>query len=172
MRTCPHGGLWYRFVTVIVKLVIVGDASMQSLQTLGLLASIDRDLLEQRAVGLLERLADHDIDRALTYFTACATVRLGRDRRAMPYFGSYEGPEAIRRAFRGIEIEYDVLRQDISDMVIDQDRVVTRRICRMRHRGTGKVMNVDFCDWFQFQDGLVCDLSLAPETLQLAALVD
>ena len=144
---------------------------MQSLATLGLLASVDRDLLEQRAVALLERLADHDIEQAMTYFTACATVVLGRDRRAMPYFGAYQGPEAIRRALRGVEIEYDVLRQDIVDMVIDQDRVVTRRICRMRHRGTGKVMNVDFCDWMRFQDGLVCDLSLSPESSQLEELV-
>ena len=145
---------------------------MQSLESLGLLASVDRDLLEQRAVALLERLADHAIEQALTYFTPSATVMLGRDRRAMPYFGAYEGPEAIRRAFRGVEIEYDVLSQDISDMVIDQDRVVTRRVCRMRHRGTGKVMDVDFCDWMRFQDGLVCELRLAPETSQLEELVE
>ena len=151
---------------------MIGDASMQSLATLGLLASVDRDLLEQRAVALLERLADHDIEQAMTYFTACATVVLGRDRRAMPYFGAYQGPEAIRRAFRGVEIEYDVLRQDIRDMVIDQDRVVTRRVCRMRHRGTGKVMNVDFCDWMRFQDGLFCELSLSPEASQLEELVE
>ena len=151
---------------------MIGDASMQSLATLGLLASVDRDLLEQRAVALLERLADHDIEQAITYFTPCATVVLGRDRRAMPYFGAYQGPEAIRRAFRGVEIEYDVLRQDIRDMVIDQDRVVTRRVCRMRHRGTGKVMNVDFCDWMRFQDGLVCELSLSPESSQLEELVE
>ena len=151
---------------------MIGDASMQSLATLGLLASVDRDLLEQRAVALLERLADHDIEQAITYFTHCATVVLGRDRRAMPYFGAYQGPEAISRAFRGIEIEYDVLRQDIRDMVIDQDRVVTRRVCRMRHRGTGKVMNVDFCDWMRFQDGLVCELSLSPESSQLEELVE
>ena len=144
---------------------------MQSLETLGLLASVDRDLLEQRAVALLERLAHHDIEQAMTYFTACATLVLGRDRRAMPYFGAYQGPEAIRRAFRGVEIEYLVLRQDISDMVIDQDRVVTRRVCRMRHRGTGKVMNVDFWDWMRFQNGLVCELNLSPETSQLEELV-
>ena len=144
---------------------------MQSLETLGLLAAVDRDLLEQRAVALLERLADHDIEQAMTYFTAGATVVLGRDRRAMPYFGAHQGPEAIRRALRGVEIEYDVLRQDIVDMVIDQDRVVTRRVCRMRHRGTGKVMNVDFCDWMRFQDGLVCELSLSPESSQLEELV-
>ena len=145
---------------------------MQSLESLGLLASIDRDLLEQRAVALLARLADHDIEQAMTYFTACATVVLGRDRRAMPYFGAYQGPEAIRRAFRGVEIEYDILRQEITDIVIDQDRVVTRRVCRMRHRGTGKVMNVDFCDWMRFQDGLVCELSLSPESSQLEELVE
>lgn len=145
---------------------------MQSLETLGRLALIDRDLLEQRAVALLERLADHDMERAMTYFTACATVVLGRDRRAMPYFGAYQGPEAIRQAFRGVEIEYEVLRQNIIDMVIDHDRVVTRRVCRMRHRGTGKVMNVDFCDWMRFQDGLVCELSLSPESSQLEELVE
>ena len=144
---------------------------MQSLESLGLLASIDRDPLEQRAVALLERLADHDIEQAMSYFTACATVVLGRDRRAMPYFGAYQGPEAIRRAFRGVEIEYDILRQEISDIVIDQDRVVTRRVCRTRHRVTGKVMNVNFCDWMRFQDGLVCELSLSPESSQLEELV-
>jgi ketosteroid isomerase-like protein len=151
---------------------MTGDASMQSLETIGLLASVDRELLEQRAVELLERLAEYDIEQAMTYFSDVATLILGRDRRAMPYFGSHQGPEAIRRAFRAVEIEYDVLRQDIRDMVIDQDRVVTRRVCRMRHRGTGKVLNVDFCDWIRFQDGLVCELSLAPETSQLEELVD
>ena len=145
---------------------------MQSFETLGLLAALDRELLEERTIRLLECLADHDVDEALTFLSPYAKVNFGRDRRAMPFFGSYEGPEGIRRALREIEIEYDVLRQEICDVVVDRDRVVARRICRMRHRGTGKVSNVEFCDWLQFQDGYVCALNLTPETLPLVELVD
>jgi hypothetical protein len=32
-------------------------------------------------------------------------------------------------------------------------------------------MNVNFCDWMRFQDGLVCELSLSPESSQLEELV-
>jgi hypothetical protein len=149
----------------------LGDTYMQSFETLRILASIDRDLLEQRTIRLLECLADHDIDEALTFMAPHATVTLGRDRRAMPYFGSYEGAEGIRRALREIEIEYVVISQDILEIAIDRDRVVTRRVCRMRHRGTGKVSNVEFCDWLQFQDGYVSELRLAPDTLPLVELV-
>jgi len=145
---------------------------MQSFETLGLLAAVDRELLEERTIRLLECLADNDVEEALTFLAPHATVNFGRDRRAMPFFGSYEGPEGIRRALREIEIEYDVLRQEICDVVVDRDRVVARRICRMRHRGTGKVSNVEFCDWLQFQDGYVCALNLTPETLPLVELVD
>ena len=48
---------------------------------------------------------------------------------------------------------------------------MARRTCRMRHRGTAKVLDVDFCDWMQFEDGFVSHLSLMPETLALAELV-
>ena len=97
-----------------------------------------------------------------------ASRKLGKAYRDWRYDAAWQ----IRRALRGVEIEYVVLRQEIRDMVIDQDRVVTRRVCRMRHRGTGKVMNVDFCDWMRFQDGLVCELSLSPEASQLEELVE
>jgi len=98
-------------------------------------------------------------------------VFLGSDRRAMPFFGSYDGEAGIRQALREVHIEYDVLAQEIRDVVVDQDRVLARRTCRMRHRGTAKVMDVDFCDWMQFEGGFVSHLSLMPETLALAELV-
>ena len=144
---------------------------MQILKTLGLLSSIDRVLLEERAIGLLDALAKHDLDEAMTFLSPQAKVFLGSDRRAMPFFGSYEGEAGVRQALREVHIEYDVLAQDIRDIVVDQDRVVARRTCRMRHRGTAKVMDVDFCDWMQFEDGFVSHLSLMPETLALAELV-
>ena len=144
---------------------------MQSFETLGLLTSLDRVLLEERATGLLDCLADHDIDEAMTYLSPKARVFLGSDQRAMPFFGSSEGQDGLRQALREIHIEYDVLSQDIRDIVVDGDRVVARRTCRMRHRGTAKVMDVDFCDWIQFDGGFVSQLSLMPETLALAELV-
>jgi ketosteroid isomerase-like protein len=144
---------------------------MQNFATLGLLTSLDRVMLEERAVGLLECLADHDIDQAMTFLSPKARVFLGADQRAMPFFGSYEGQDGLRQALREIHIEYDVLSQDIRDILVDGDRVVARRTCRMRHRGTAKVMDVDFCDWIQFEGGFVFQLSLMPETLALAELV-
>ena len=144
---------------------------MQSFETLGCLASLDRVLLEERAIGLLDCLADHDIDEAMTFLSPGARVFLGSDHRAMPFFGSYEGQDGLRQALREIHIEYDVLSQDVRDIVVDGDRVVARRTCRMRHRGTAKVMDVDFCDWIQFEGGFVSQLSLMPETLALAELV-
>ena len=145
---------------------------MQSIATLGLLANLDRSLIEERAIGLLECLAEQDIDAALTFLTPNARVVLGADRRAMPFFGCYEGEAGIRRAFREIHIEYDVLAQNFRDALVDGNRIVLRRTCRMRHRGTGKVMNVEFCDWLQFQDGFVSELTMMPETMALAELVD
>ena len=144
---------------------------MRNLENIGLLTVLDRVLLEERALGLLDCLAKHDIDEAMTFLSPEAKVSLGCDRRAMPFLGSYEGEAGVRQALREIHIEYDVLAQDIRDVVVDQDRVVSRRTCRMRHRGTAKVMDVDFCDWIQFQDGFVSHLSLMPETLALAELV-
>ena len=144
---------------------------MQNFETLGLLTSLDRVLLEERAIGLLDCLADHDIDEAMTYLAPQARVFLGSDQRAMPFYGSYEGQDGLRQALREIHIEYDVLSQDIRDILVDGDRVVARRTCRMRHRGTAKVMDVDFCDWIQFEGGFVSQLSLMPETLALAELV-
>ena len=144
---------------------------MQNFAALGLLSSLDRVLLEERATGLLDALAKHDLDGAMTFLSPQARVSLGTDRRAMPFFGSYEGEAGVRQALREVRIEYDVLAQEIRDVVVDQDRVVARRTCRMRHRGTAKVMDVDFCDWMQFEDGFVSHLSLMPETLALAELV-
>jgi len=164
--------LWYHFVAAFVKQITSGDTYMHSFENLGLLSSVDRVLLEERAIGLLEALAMNDIDEAMTFLSPRARVCLGSDRRAMPFFGSYEGEAGMRQALREVHIAYDVLAQDIRDIVVDQDRVVARRTCRMRHRGTAKVMDVDFCDWMQFDGGFVSHLSLMPETLALAELVD
>ena len=161
----------YRFFALNVKLLTFGDTYMESLETLCRLTCLDRVLMEERAMGLLDALAKHDLDEAMTFLSPQAKVCLGSDRRAMPFFGSYEGEAGVRQALREVHIEYDVLAQDIRDIVVDQDRVVARRTCRMRHRGTAKVMDVDFCDWIQFQDGFVSHLSLMPETLALAELV-
>ena len=144
---------------------------MQDFETLGLLSSLDRVLLEERAIGLLDCLAKHDIDEAMTFLSPQAKVSLGSDRRAMPFFGSYEGEAGVRQALREVHIECDVLAYEIRDVVVDQDRVVARRTCRMRHRGTAKVRDVDFCDWIQFEGGFVSHLSIMPETLALAELV-
>ncbi len=144
---------------------------MHNFDALSHLSSLDRVLLEERAIGLLDSLAKHDLDEAMTFLSPQARVSLGSDRRAMPFFGSYEGEAGVRQALREVHIEYDVLAQEVRDVVVDQDRVVARRTCRMRHRGTAKVMDVDFCDWMQFEGGFVSHLSLMPETLALAELV-
>lgn len=144
---------------------------MQSFDTLKLLAAVDRELLEQRCFSFFECLADQSLDKAMAFIDPQARLTLGSDTRAMPFYGARSGADAIRAAFREILIEYDVLHQDIRDVLLDGDRAVVRRICRMRHRGTGKVMNVDFCDWIQFQDGLMSELIFVPDTLPLVELV-
>ena len=143
---------------------------MHNFDALSLLSSLDRVLLEERAIGLLDCLVKHNIDEAMTFLSPQAKVCLGSDRRAMPFFGSYEGEAGVRQALREVHIEYDVLAYEIRDVVVDQDRVVARRTCRMRHRGTAKVMDVDFCDWIQFEGAFVSHLSVMPETLALAEL--
>jgi len=144
---------------------------MQSLETIKFLAYVDRDLLERRATDLFGFMADHALERAITLFAPHAVVTLGCDLRAMPFYGRHQGLPAIRKVLRDIHIEYEVVRQDIQDVLLDGDRAVVRRLCRLRHRGTGKVCNVTFCDWLQFEDGFIVSLDSVCDALALAELV-
>ena len=58
---------------------------MQSLETIQFLAYVDRDLLERRAIGLFDHMADHEFDHALKLFAPDACVTLGHDLRAIPF---------------------------------------------------------------------------------------
>ncbi len=144
---------------------------MQSFEALHILAHIDRDLLERRASDLYDYLADSAFDRALNLFHPQAVLELGSDLRAMPFYGRHQGASAIRQAFRHIHIEYEVLRQDLDDVLTDGSRVVVRRSCRLRHRGTGKVCTASFSDWFRFEDGSIAELKTLGDTMALVELV-
>jgi hypothetical protein len=144
---------------------------MQSFETIQFLAYVDRDLLERRAANLFEYMADHALDRAASLFAPHACVTLGHDLRAMPFYGRHQGLGAIRKVLRDIHIEYEVLWQDIQDVMLDGDRAVLRRLCRLRHRGTGKVCNITFCDWLRFEDGLIVSLESVGDSMALAELV-
>jgi ketosteroid isomerase-like protein len=144
---------------------------MQSFQTIQFLAYVDRDLLERRVTDLFSFMAAYKWDRALELFAHHGRVTLGSDLRAMPFYGSHQGLAAIRKVLRDIHIEYEVLDQDIQDILLDGDRAVVRRLCRLRHRGTGKTCNVTFCDWLQFENGLILSLDSVCDAMALAELV-
>jgi ketosteroid isomerase-like protein len=144
---------------------------MQSFETVQFLAYVDRDLLERRATDLFDHMAAHDLDKALKLFAPQASVTLGQDLRAMPFYGRHQGLSAIRKVLRDVHIEYEVLRQDIQDVMLDGDRAVLRRLCRLRHRGTGKVCNITFCDWLRFEEGMIISLESVGDSMALAELV-
>jgi ketosteroid isomerase-like protein len=80
------------------------------------------------------------------------------------------GKKMVAEALAMIVIQFEDLGSIVHDLVIDGNQVAIRRTVKLRHRGTGKVGEVDVADFVRFRDGLVVEFTEVADSMALAQL--
>lgn len=140
---------------------------MQSLQDLRLLALVERDLIEERAVQFVRARAAADVNAVSALLSDQAAYTVPGERRHAPGFGRHLGAEAIRHFLAQCHVEYQILNLEILDVMIDTDRVVVQSSCQLRHRGTGASRPFEVCDILRFENGCIVNVYSYVDTLAL-----
>ena len=139
---------------------------MQSLETIQSLAEVDRKLIEHRSRKLFDCYALSDFDSAMSLFAPDATVVFPRRSKTRADSGKHIGLPAIRAVFRKLEIEYEILSQEVREILTHQDRVAVYRLIHERFRGTGRASTLISCDWLTFRDGLIVRLECVTRVVE------
>ena len=119
---------------------------------------------------MADAFARQDLDAALSVFDPNATVIFPDDSRATPFYGKHVGSVAIRQAFTRVAIEYELIWQEIRDIVIDHERAVIYRVSHIRVRGTGRPCTLVISDWLTFREGLITELECISNVTELVDL--
>ena len=94
------------------------------------------------------------------------------------YRGAFHGAHRVVRQGREACIElgrvigaiYEPMACDIGDLVIDGERAAVRRTLTLRNRGTGKVGQVEVCNFLVVRAGLMAELDEFVDYQALGAL--
>jgi ketosteroid isomerase-like protein len=142
---------------------------MQSEDVSKKLSEIDRDLMAQRLVSIIDSYTRGDIEGMLRYATP-DVVYAGGSWRLWPMMNRCEGALACGEMLRAIHVAYESSGTVVKHMLIDGPNVALCRTTTLRNRGSGRFGKVDIWNFVRFRDGLVCEYSEYPDTAAIAAL--
>jgi ketosteroid isomerase-like protein len=145
---------------------------VQSDETLRKLGVLDRELIEKRVRALLEMRTAGDLRAMLDLAAEDIVYNVRGNWAAFPYTRPVHGKKLVADTLAMIAVQFENLGSVVHDFVIDGDRVALRRTAKIRHRGTGKVGEVDIADFVRFRDGLVVEFTEVADSMALAQLED
>jgi ketosteroid isomerase-like protein len=136
------------------------------------LGELDRELIEQRVRLLFDLRKSGHLKHALDFVAEDISFSAKGTWSAFPYTQPVRGKQAFGEALATIAIQYENLGSVIHDLFIDGECVAVRRTATLRHRGTGKVGDVDLADFLTFRDGLLAEFNEIVDAMALAQLDD
>jgi ketosteroid isomerase-like protein len=143
---------------------------MQSLESLRLLATVDRVLIEEQAMSFARFRGQSDPSKLMSLLSPNAVFTIPGDATLLSCVGRYEGSAAILRFFAHCHIDYEILKLKVLDALVDGDRAAVRSSCVLRHRGTGLARALNICDILRFENGLIVDVFSYMDTLAIASI--
>ncbi len=81
-----------------------------------------------------------------------------------------EGLPAVKEMLMHLNREFETLRSNLQEILIDGEKVATRRIVSLRHRGTNANGDVCIVGFLRFRDGLLIELADYPDTAVIERL--
>lgn len=143
---------------------------MQSDETLRKLGGLDRDLVQQRIQALFAKRTAGDMGKVLELLAEDVQFSVKGHWTAFPYPGPARGKTMVAEAMATIIVQYEHCGSAVHEMIIDGDRVAVRRTAKIRHRGTGKVGNIEIADFIRFREGLLLEWTEVVDSMALAQL--
>jgi len=99
-----------------------------------------------------------DIELIRKYYSPDIVCEFVGHRARIPYAGRHVGVEAVINIVRGINVDFEQLNNELSDILVDDGRLACRRTVKWRHRGTGRRGLVELAEFVRFEDGLIVEL--------------
>jgi ketosteroid isomerase-like protein len=143
---------------------------MQSTSTLNMLADLDRAVLEERVRAHFAALGRGDVRSVLTGMAESVVYEVTGAWDVYPRHARREGLEATKQMLLHLNREFETLQSALQDILIDGEKVATRRVVRLRHRGTNAVGDVTIMGFLRFRDGLLIEVADYPDTAVIERL--
>ncbi|WP_374547407.1 nuclear transport factor 2 family protein [Rhodoblastus sp.] len=125
--------------------------------------ALAREIYGKRARG--------DNEPGLVYFHDHATYRLLGSRALIPAAGVRVGKDEIRDAWRAFDVDFEIVRFEIDDLVVDFPRMSYMSWhMTLRNRGTGSMVDLEGVDRLKWQDFKIIDWTRYFDTALVAAL--
>jgi ketosteroid isomerase-like protein len=134
------------------------------------LASLDRDLIEQRVRAMVQMHVDGNLRGLFDLVAEDVLYNVRGGWITFPYSRPVRGRSEAAAAMAAISVRFQNLGSVIRDLLIDGDKAAFWRTATIRHRGTGKVGEVDVLDFIHFRDGLVAEFTEIADSAALAEL--
>jgi len=136
------------------------------------LAILDRELYRARVLAFYG-------DRGFAASQACQTLcaeavsfEIVGDAVLHPFVGRRFGRAGMVEALRAFNIDLECLGAKVEEVLIDADRVAVRRLLALRHRGSGRRVEVRCFDYFSFDLGAISAIVLFMDTAKVSRVTD
>jgi ketosteroid isomerase-like protein len=122
--------------------------------------------------AIFEARRSGDYELMLLGFAPDARYRLAGRPKEVPFGGDHHGHEGIRRLYQNVESNLVLDDLDVGDVVMSEDRAVTRITYLTTNRKTGKSYEMQAAVLMVFgEDGRVCSYTEMYDTAKLSRRV-
>ncbi|MEI8395414.1 MAG: nuclear transport factor 2 family protein [Rhodospirillaceae bacterium] len=111
----------------------------------------------------------HDIPGILQLIGADCDWRAPGPTPAMPWAGTYRGPDEVRKFFDKLDMNLEFLEFSPLDYLVEGDKVMVRGHERDRSKMTGKEFEVDWAHYFVVKDGKIVRFEDFQDTASIQA---
>lgn len=135
-----------------------------------MLADLDREGIERKVRAHYAALGRGDIKTVLSGMAESVVYEVSGAWDVYPSHARREGLEATKEILTFLNREFETLGSTLQDLLIDGEKVATRRVVRLRHRGTNAVGDVGIVGFLRFREGLLIEVSDYPDTAMVERL--
>lgn len=140
-------------------------------ETKKVLEGLSREQYLALARDIYGRRARGNNEPGLFFFADDATYRLIGSRDLIPAAGVRVGKDEIREAWRAFDVDFEIVRFEIDDLVVDLPRMsyMSWRMT-LKNRGAGAMVELEGVDRLRWQDFRVVEWTRYFDTALVAAL--
>ncbi len=140
-------------------------------ETRSVLEGLTREQYLALARDIYGRRAQGDNEPGLFFFADDASYRLIGSRDLIPAAGVRVGKEEIREAWRAFDVDFEIIRFEIDDLVFDMPRMsyMSWRMT-LKNRGSGAVVELEGVDRLRWENFRIVEWTRYFDTALLVAL--
>ena len=132
------------------------------------LATLDRECIAKSVLTFYAARLAGDTEACLACFSPAIVFEVVNATGLFRVTGRHMGLPAMRRSIDANSMEFEILENRVTDMLIDGERVAVRRQTKLRGRGSGVTRKVESFEYARVVDGLIVELAQYLDTAAVA----